>query len=198
MDLSTLRQEVKDRGFNYVSDSRIDRWVNLAVNEILEQADWPFLVTTAIGTAPVTITDLRTVESVEDTTNGRKLVPRDRRELSDQYIDLTEAGTPEYYFLSDHDTIDTYPRGGVLRVRYWATQTDLAAGTDTPSIPARYHYAIVDYAVARGYADNDEPDRAQAARMEGDRVLAMMTASLLHGQHDRPTRMTSVGWHGDE
>lgn len=197
MNYTELITEVKARGFDYASDTRVGRWVNLAISEIVEQQDWPFLQNETTGAAPLTISDLRTIESVEDTTNGVKLEPRDRRELSDTYIDLDEPGHPLYYFLTDDTTIDTYPRSGVLRVRYWVSPADLS-GTQTPVIPARYHYGIVDFAVARGYADNDEPERAQAARLEGERVIAMMTNSLLHGQHDRPRRMTYVGGHGDD
>lgn len=197
MNLSELRAEVQARGFNNIEDARIDRWVNLAVNEIAETADWPFLHAEATGPAPLTIADLRTIESVEDTTNAVKLIPADRRDLSDRYPDLTVSGSPVFYFLTAPDTVDVYPRGGSLRVRYWSFPADLSADTDEPVIPARYQYAIVDYAVARAYADSDEFASAQAARLEGDRLILAMTTSLIDAEHDRPARMTMLGGHLD-
>lgn len=196
MNLGELRAEVKARGFDPVEDARIDRWLNLAVTEILETADWPFLHDEATGAAPLTIADLRSVESVEDTVNAVKLIPADRRDLSDRYPDLTASGSPVFYFLTAPDTVDVYPRGGSLRVRYWSFPADLA-GTDEPVIPARYQYAIVDYAVARAYADSDEFAAAQAARQEGDRLVLAMTSNLLDSEHDRPARMTMLGGHLD-
>lgn len=195
MNLSALIAEVQARGFDTVSSARITTWINVAYNELLETADWPFLTATASGIAPLTISDLRTIESVAIA--DRKLEPADRRDLSDRYMDLSVEGTPESYFLTSATTLDTYPRGtDTLTVRYWKAPAELS-GSDTPVIPARYHYAIVDWAVARAYEDSDEPQMAAAARAAGDRLLQAMTTSLLNGQHDRPTRMVMSGGHWD-
>lgn len=196
MNLTALIAEVKARGFDQISDARITSWLNAAYTELLETADWPFVSTSTTGTAPLTVADLRTVESVHIA--DRKLEPADRRDLTDRYMDLTTSGTPEFYFLTSPTVVDTYPRGSdTLTVRYWKFPALLSTGTDEPVIPARYQYALVDWAVARGYSDSDEPQMAQAARQEGDRLRLAMEVSLLNGQHDRPPSMSMLGGHWD-
>lgn len=198
MNLAQLRAEVRARGFDYLPNDRINQFLNVAMHEVCEAADWPFLEATATGTPPLTINDLRTVESVEDTASGRKLLPIDRRDLTDRYRDLTVTGDPCWYYLDGTNIVDVFPRGGTLRVRYFKTVTDLASDSDTPVIPGRYQYIIIDWAVARCFAANDEPSHAEAARQEGDRIMAMMRESLLGWQHDRPLQQTMMGGHLDQ
>lgn len=172
-------------------------YLNVAVTEIAELHDWPFLLASTTGTSPLTISDLRSIESVS--TPSSKLTPIDRRDLSDYATNLSQTGTPNHYYLSSSTQISTYPVGTeTLTVRYWKVPTELSAGGDTPVIPTRYHYAIVDYAAARAYADSDNPEAAANARREGERLVGLMMESLLQGQHDRPmSRQAMLTFHGD-
>lgn len=191
MNLGELRTELSDRGFTYLSDARLNRYVNLGYTEVAEQATYPFALAEITGTSPVTVSDLRIVESVEDTTNGRKLVPIDRRSLTDQYNNLASTGAATYWYFTGQDTIATYPTdsNATLTVRYWKAPAELSFDSDEPIIPERYQYAIVDYAAARAYADNGEADRGFAARLEGDRLVQFMIQSLIDAQDDGPSHI---------
>lgn len=199
MNFAALRAEVRARGVaDEVTDARINTWINVSINEICEEADWPFLLATATGPAPLTIADVRTIESVTDTTLQRKLLPLDRRSVSDDFPDLTSTGSPAGYFFTSQTTIDVFPANtsSTLQVRYWKAQVDLSGDSDTPVIPTRYHYAIVDLAYARARADKADTEGAATARAEADRLLVPMRQNLLGGQDDRPLLLDVGG--GDD
>lgn len=200
MNFGELREEVALRGFDYLLDdtsgeSRLKRWVNLAYTEICESDDWPFLRTTTTGTSPLTISDLGTVANVFDTTHENVLIWRDERDLIDLFWDITDTGTARYYYFSSPTTINAYPAdsSSSLRVTYWKIPTELTADNDEPLIPSRYHPAIVEYAVAHAYKDNDNPQMMGVARSEGDRIVQMMRERLLVPQHGNPDYIRNTG-----
>lgn len=193
VNLTALIAEVRARGFNDSSawpDARITAWLNAAYQlDICEDADWLFLRASAAGTAPLTVEDLRTVESVVDSTNRNKLRPANRRDLTEMDPTLVTSATPEFYYFSSQTQVSVYPANATvtLEVRYWRSPAALASGTDSPVVPDRFHLAIVDYAVARASADSNQYDQVEAARSEGDRAVALMRATLLDPQADRPS-----------
>src|SRR3954465_13450910 len=124
MDFATLKTEFYARGFDYLNDSgagtaRAGRWVNQAYLELCELGGWPFLDATATGAAPLTIADLRTVESVVDTATNTILAHVDRRTATEWDPTLPATGPPCIYWIAGGTTITTYPTGGTLSVRYW-------------------------------------------------------------------------------
>jgi hypothetical protein len=165
--------------------TRIKQWINLAMHDIDDQADWPYLQATTTGVTPLTIADLGTIEAVADTTGDRILMPVDRRALRDQYGDLTTTGTAQQYYMTGGNVISLYPAQASLTITvdYWKVGPDLSAGTDVPLMPDRYRYAIVDYAVALGMRDRGDLPGAQDARQQGDVRVAQMMQRLLLTQH---------------
>ena len=151
MTLADLQVELQARGFDYLSTTRQNYYINSAYQiDICEDSDWPFLEVTTTGTAPLTITDLRSIESVIDTTQACKLRPLDRRSITDDYdTSLTTAGSPSFYYLTTATTVSVYPANttDTLSVRYWKFPAALSAASDTPVVPTRFHPLIVDAAV---------------------------------------------------
>lgn len=186
LSLATLRQELKDRGFDYLSNARADRYVNWGYLELCEEELWPFLEATGSGTAPLTISDLGSIGSVTNTATNSKLHQSDRRSLVDAYTDLATTGTPSYYYLEGGNTIRTYPSGGTLSVRYWITPPQLSADADQVVVPLRFNDLILDSAVRRAYIDSDNYEAAQAVEAERQRGLQLMRSSLLYQNHDEP------------
>lgn len=188
MNLGDLRTALQARGFNHLSTTEIDRCLNYAYSvDICEAEDWPFLETTATGSSPLTISDLRAVESVIDTTNDVKLIPLDRRTITDFDVDLARAGAPTNYYVTSGTIVNVYPANTVsLSVRYWEVPTALSSESDTPVIPTRFHPVIVDAAVMRAYELADEYVAQQAAFTAFQGRLEQMRFSLLEQQHDRP------------
>lgn len=202
MDFSTLQTEVFSRGFDYLDDSgtglaRVKRWLNQAYLEICEAYSWPFLDTTTSGTAPLTISDLRQVLYVLDTSNDRQLQGVDVRHIADIDSDVSTTGTPQWYWLDGLTTVKVYPTNtsNTLSVRYLKTPVELSANGDEPVIPARFQDLIVDLAVLKGMKDSDNYEAVGILRAEVDRGVQVMANNLLERMLDAPDFIVqSEGW----
>ncbi len=187
MDFVTLRTELAARGFDYLSDTRQGYFVNRSYQEMAGAADYPWLESTATGVAPLSITDLRTIESVVDSTTTTRLSPLDRRNIMATDTDLTTVGTPSFYYLTTGSTVAVYPANttDTLSVRYWKVPTDLTADSDEPGFPARFHQLIVDGATYFAYLDSDNFEAAGSTYDFWLRGRKDMDEQLLVGQHDQ-------------
>lgn len=146
--LATAEAELQARGYNRFSTSRLDSWLNSAKNRFEDYTDWPWLKTTTTGTAPLTISDLRRVLSVVDS-SAKLPVEQVAADAIIEFAsaDLTLAGSPSGWYLSSDTVLTTFPVGtGSLSVRYLKFSPELSLGADTPLIPARYRTAWVDLA----------------------------------------------------
>lgn len=192
MTLAEMRAEILARGFDYLTTARANLMLNQAYQELAEIENWGFLETSTSGAAPLTISDLRTVLSVTDSTqNNRKVTYADRRDLVDSYGDLTTTGAARHYFV-DNGVVRTYPVGGTLTVRYVKVPADLTLDADVPLFPARWHYLIVEGAVRRAYQDSDQFEAAEASRQEWGFQLDIMRGSLLDTNDDGVDRVVLV------
>jgi hypothetical protein len=196
LTFADLKTELQARGFDYLSDSRQGYFLNRSYLETAEEADWPFLEATSSSTAPLTITDLRTIESVINSTQKQKLSPLDRRNLtSEEDTDLTTAGTPSYYYTTDTTTVNVYPANttDTIAVRYWKFPPEMSADTDEPLVPGRFRLAsIVDGACMYAYLDSDNFEAAQAMLVLWEQGKARMRDALLNQQHDSPDDFVQV------
>lgn len=195
MNFEAMKAELAARGFDYMSSSRLELYLNDAyLLDICEEEDWHFLEQTAEGTAPLEISDLRTVEYVIDVTQELKLDPILRARLTDDLdVDLTTAGSPTVYYLTEGKVLNVYPANtsDTLAARYWRVAPRLS-GTDTPLLPERFHSLILDGAVARAYEESDDYELAAAAKTRFDARYGRMRDALLYQQHDRPDDWVEV------
>jgi hypothetical protein len=177
------------RGFDYLPTATAEGYLNDAyLVDICEAEDWPFLEATTTGKAPLVVSDLRTIESVIDSTQGTKLSPLDRRHITDDFdTDLTTIGTPAFYYLTAGTTVSVYPANttDTLSVRYWRAPPRLTSG-DTPLLPTRFHSLIVDGAAARAYEDSDDYELSENAETKFQRRLQKMRDGLLDQGRDGP------------
>jgi len=203
LTFAQLLTEFYARGFDYLNDGgagevRAKRWINQSYMEILEMDDWPFLQTSVQSQTPLIISDLGTIESVTNVTASRNIGFIDRRTLVEQYPDLAAAGSPDYAYITQGTTLNTYPVGSdTILVRYLRLAGELADTDDQPEIPSRYQYAIIDYACARAYMDSDNPEMAQIARRDGDSLVQMMRERLLVQQHQDTDLVVTYGYSTD-
>jgi hypothetical protein len=204
MALSVMLTEFYARGFDYLNDGaagevRATRWLNQAYLDICEMDDWPFLETSVSGTAPFTFTDLSVIESIKNSTNSQNVRFVDYRTLREQFANLDDTGTARYAYMRNGDTLCTYPVStDTITVKYFRVVGELVASTDMPLIPARYQYAIIDYACARAYMDSDNPEAAAAARRDGEALVTMMRDRLLFPQRQDAEEITVYGYSTDE
>jgi len=195
-----LKTELAARGFDYLSDTRQGYFINRAYQEMCAENDWPFLEDSTTGTAPLTIADMRTVESVVNSTQSYRLSPLDPRNIMEEDDDLTTTGTPVYYYLSATTTLKVYPANtaDTLSVRYYHVPPDLSDDADTPEVPAAWRHLIVDGAAAYAYFDSDNPEMGREMLSLWAEGKARMADALLVQQHDQPDDMVlSVVDHQD-
>lgn len=188
MNYSALVAEAQARGFDDLTTTRMGRYVNQAYKSICNRAAWPFLRATTTGTAPLTISDLRAVLNVVDTTTNAKLYHADRRHLIES-VDtlLTTTGTPTYWYQESRTVIKVYPANttDTLSVHYLKVPATLT-GTDSHLIPEEFEDLIIDGAVIRAYKDDDRLDDAATLSQFFNEGLREMMDALLSRNHDGP------------
>lgn len=203
MALSVMLTEFYARGFDYLNDNgagevRATRWLNQSYLEICEMEDWAFLEASVSGVAPLTFTDLSVVESVKNTVTNGVIDFVDYRTLQDRFTSLSDTGAAEFAYMRGGDVLHSYPVStDSLTVNYFRIVGELVAATDMPEIPARYQYAIIDFACARAYMDSDNPEAAAAARRDGDALVSMMRDRLLYPQRQNADQITVYGYSSD-
>lgn len=185
MDFSQLLDDVYGHGLDYLADTaedeeRAKRWINQAYAEVCATARYPFLEASTSGSAPLAITNLDTIISVQEATTLRYLQETTEAALTAQVGDLTTTGSPTQWYLTSGSTVTTYPYyTGSITVRYWKTPTALDNGSDTPIIPTAYHDVITLGALRRAAIDNQSFDTAAAYRQEWDSRVDDMRANLI-------------------
>lgn len=177
------RSDFFARGFQFLNDAgaglvRTKSLYNSAYLELCEEEKWPFLLTSASGAAPLTVADMREVESVRDTGQlSVKLWHRPATDIEEDYGLLTTVGSPLWYYI-ENSIIRTYPVGGTLSVRYYKVPAELVNDADEPLVPNRFRRYIVE-GMIRQAAMEDNPQLAQAAEAERQIGLNLMRRSLL-------------------
>lgn len=163
INFGDIQNEIQARGFDFLGSTRETHFINRAYHRVCSAYPWPFLETLLTGqNAPVTISDLKQVLYVVDTTNQLVLRGEDQRVIREYDPDLTSNGNPEFYYLEGTDTLKVWPPNNSvsLTVRYIKVPADLAAGS-TPVFPSRFHYAIVEGALVYAYRDTDNFEAAE-------------------------------------
>jgi hypothetical protein len=190
MSLATIRTEVQARGYDYVSNARVNAFVNTAQNEICAYMPWPFLETSASGTSPLTITDLGAVLSVSDSASDTALTGMDRRNVVAIDADLSYTGTPEIWW-AENNTITVWPGSSTdsVTVRYIKIPTQLSADGDEPVIPTRYQDLIVHGAVLQAKLDDDEYEAYQVLRQVWQTRIDQMVQELMGQNQSGPELM---------
>jgi hypothetical protein len=196
VDLDAARTELRERGFDYLSDSRCNHFLNTALTEIEDAFPWPWLEDTATGTAPLTITDLKQPLYVVDTDGQRELLSIPYRDLVIDDPTLAATGEPSYWSLDGLDTVVVYPTRSVsLTVRYIKTSPVLQDAADEPLIPERYHGVWVDRAVVEALKDSDNHDAANTLLADvGRRVEQMCSVFADRVSSYQRVRFMSEDW----
>jgi hypothetical protein len=191
MNLGTMRTEVMARGYDYLSSTRVNQFLNWSYKEICRYMPWPFLETSATGASPLTITDLGSVLSVVGSLSDVPLQAVDRRQVLISDDDLNDTGTPEIFWL-EGNVLNVWPGSSTdtVTVQYIKSPADLAADSDTPVIPADYHELIVDGAVLRAQKDNDNYDSYQVSRQVWQSELDLMVQAIMGRDLSGPSWIT--------
>jgi hypothetical protein len=190
MTFEEIRAEVSARGYQYVTEARLNTWIRQAYEWVCAQEPWPFLETETTAAAPLTLSDLSQVLFVSHEDNI--LRGTDLRDIRDLDPSLTETGDPSRWYL-DGDTIKVWPTGTpTIYVRYIRKPPAYADNAE-PLIPSAYQEVLIDGAVVRGLKDNDEYE--QAAGLQGivDNHIQAMRDGILSRNYQNPQTVVQSG-----
>lgn len=200
---ATLLSDVLARGYAQYNDAgpqlaMVKRMINDSARDIDGMYQWGYRETTATGTPPMAITDLGQIQAVTNVTGPYTLVPRDRRDLRQEYGDLTTAGTAVFYYITGGSTINVYPvqAGLTLTVDYWKTAPDMTADGDLPLMPDRYRRVIVEQTVIKLARLRQQDPVVASATQERDAIVAQMINEL--GLPQLQASQDYVGLVGDD
>lgn len=186
MDFTALKSSLAGRGFQRFTDQLLGEIVNDACAELDEMESWPYREASVTGTAPVAITDLGEVDQVFDVA-GPVSVPlekRSYRELVNDFGDVSLAGgCPWFWYRATPagvPTVATYPVSSrSVGVQYWRSSPVLAAGSDEPLSPERFHSVVVLIGERMAYARQGDAAVVVTLQGEIDRKVLLMRAALL-------------------
>ena len=203
MNFGELKAELQARGFDYIPEARLSRWINRGYHRLCEEYQWPFLRETYSGTAgtPLEVADLRQIIEVIDTDNNRPLSGEDERAIRRIDPALSRSGNPEAWFLTNN-TLTIWPAQGStasILVQYLKVPTNLSSSTDTPVVPERYHNLIVDAAAILALRDDEEWEQAAALKAQYDEEVSHMASNLLNRNYQNPAyvQSTALWWERD-
>jgi len=204
-----LQTEIFARGADYLDTTsdiaRVKTWLNSAYFDMCGREPWPFLEVTLTGvTAPQTITDLRGILSVVDTSTLTPLEGIDRRDLSKTFVDLTQTGFDGYWYLESAsdgaggltDTVKLFPvnASDSLEIRYIKVPSQLVNDTDIPVIPDRFLDSLIDGTMTYVHRDNDDYDLAGQTTQSFEQGIQLMADQLLNRNWMNAERQFTTQW----
>lgn len=198
MSLASLCAEVLNHGFDgtIFTSTRLNQYLNDALGELSARVQYygeeqEQQSATISGSAkylfPTGTTKIRSVYLTE-THQELGLI-----DLRDMDRSGTTSGTPYAYAL-DGNGIRVFPTPDAqygMNIRYWKVLTPLSYDTDTPTIPARYHRSLCDYAIARCFESEDDIQQAQYYEARWQQTIKNFKSDLVFPLTDGPRQVRS-------
>jgi hypothetical protein len=178
-------------------------FINKAQRDIINsEVEWPFTVvsqsfTTTAGTAEYSReSDAKTVdydsftiqESADTAERKLKYISFDeyleRRNEADTNPNASARALPEYVYTTPDNKIGLSPVPDestyTVRYYYYQTNSDMAANTDTPTVPERFHDVIVNRARYYAHMLRSDVQFAQLALRDYTEGLSRMRVELIN------------------
>ena len=194
MNVQNIIDELASYGFEDIPDAEKVRIINDVIADVCSREPWPFLqqeVTNATVDAAGkvgNIADLGAILFIVDTTTGMKLKWLRWDEFTERFaLQLTLAGDPYLYFFKGDDLyvypIDTTP---TLRIGYVKTPAVVvqADAESAIAIPARHHWMIIEGALVKLFAIDDDAENVQVHKLSFDERLQTMRQDMWKQQYD--------------
>lgn len=200
MLVSEMFSEVRDHGFDDITDARLLGFVNDTYFDICSRENWPFLELSASATVDATglvtsPTDIGKVIKVVDSGLGTILEPlRLDSFTAHNAKQLTLTGNPySYYFIGDSLYVYPISTSNNLTIRYVRIPTALTSSPDsTPILPARHQRTIVLGTLVKCFLLEDDAENAGVFSQMLETRLAQMRDDLWKHQVDRPDTVLDV------
>jgi hypothetical protein len=155
----------------FFTDPVLNSLVNEALQVVAAEDDWPWLQAT---TTFSTVSGTQTYTPPADWTRTKGLVidgyaPIEWRTLAEiRAAGTTERQFPTYFTTFAEDILLAPVPDSAYTVRhdYYVSEAELSADTDTPVLPAQFHFAVVAKAVELGHLRQRDTQRAEPAQAE--------------------------------
>ena len=205
---NAVLREINEVEITNVSSTRgvqssVKDFINKAQRDIINsEVEWPFTVvnqsfTTTAGTAEYdresdakTVDyDSFTIQESSDTSERKlKYISFDeyleRRNEADTNPNASARALSEYVYTTPDNKIGLSPVPDVatytVRYYYYQTTTDMAANTDTPTVPERFHDVIVNRARYYAHMLRSDVQFAQLALRDYTEGLGRMRVELIN------------------
>jgi hypothetical protein len=167
--------------------------LNAAYDEYSGATRWPFLLTTGSFAVPpgghrisVGSNVASGIKDVYDLVSGgdepRMLLPvPDGMPWKERvFLEWRVSGVPLFWEIQGANlyVLPAVTVNTTLEVNYYTDVTPLAAGTDVPVFPARYHEALVEGALGRAYQDDGNAEASKLAYGQFSRLVKQAMAEL--------------------
>lgn len=221
--IDAFRVRAKDAIAPYIwDDTDIAFWLNEADKEAALRGQLIHDETTAVDASSIPVCSITLVASTASyaisqnilkiekvkLSNGTKLTRTSKADLDRGWPtwEAAAAGTPQYWFENGLNQITLVPKPSAIDTVSLTVKrlpltpmTMAAANTDTPEVPERYHYALLDWALHYAYLvpDTDGGDKAQAERFAADferSFGARPDANVQRKQRDRQPTNVKSSW----
>lgn len=167
-----------------IPDSILNVWMNDAVTRIISyfdesptflQVEYSFVTSVEVQKysldSTVGLTDPEPLQAIDEVRGPTwSLTPRQHRQVRESYPRTAGSGNPlefsiwgrDLYLWPKPSVEETFHVLGVRKIDTdWAT-----AGTGVPDLPEEFHILIAHWALARAYAQQDDPEMANFYREE--------------------------------
>lgn len=200
MNLSDLRQHVRDLTGVYssdvVSDALINRWINESYNEVSRERDWDWLESSYSATVPAAVAGVHTVNLA----NGSRRVISAyivnsngsvEEMINTPNFDHVEPDTPKVYYDVNFSGVFQFtpeqPDDYTVKVHYSQAGVELATDTDVPAFDAQFH-SLLAYRAAVSVLQflSDDTKRSEFFMSEYSSLMSGMY-SLYELDHDSRT-----------
>jgi hypothetical protein len=182
-------------------------YLNAAYHEFEDAFDWPFLevrnatLTGAVGDNTITLpADFFKPKLLKDVTNQTDLEYLPESEFYARFPDLTATGNALYYTSTGLTTFQLWPvlnSAITYDLIYQKQLDDLAADTDIPAFPTRYHFGLIYGAAAVALQAESEEDRATAAETKFNDWIGRAIAKFSSRQLGEPDVVRDVMEYSD-
>lgn len=176
----------------------LNDWVNAAMRDFETAHKWTFLeteasVNTTVGdSTPTMPADLFKIISAKIVGDALPLTYIPRNAWNTRIPDDTVSGKPEFFTVVGLSGMQLYKVPDAIypiKLVYRKTLTTLVNDVDTPGIPTKYHYAIVEKASAIGLQAESEEERAVAAE---DRYQTIVENAIVDSSEHQEAEFAQV------
>lgn len=200
MVVSEMLSEIRDHGFDDLTDTRILGFLNAIYRNVCTRYPWPFMERTAtltvnangLVTSP---TDINKIVRIVNTATGQRVRPRRMDDFTSSHsAHLDLGGDPlEYYFIGSQIYVWPISTSAPLTVRYIRRVPALTVSPDAaPILPEDHHDVLILGALIRCYMMEDDFENSAMFTNAFEKRFQDMMADLIIENYDQTDTILDV------